>query len=124
MKNCNYILKGLLLLTIYCFGLCTSALTVHAPSVEIEHQTNKQQDTIVNATKVHFLHTQQSENLLAVVEYKPASDLKLAFKDYSKFTFSTDLQILASFKQYKSYYQTLRIRFRKSDLIFPFHNFW
>ncbi|MFC0605166.1 hypothetical protein [Winogradskyella pulchriflava] len=124
MKNTNHILKVLLLITIYCFGIYASAKTVHYPSVLTVQNTNEQQDYLVNTSKVHFLHTQQAENILTSVEINVSPDFKLSFDDFCKLTFSNELQYSAKYKQYKDHLQTLRIRYRKSDLIFPFHNFW
>lgn len=124
MKDFNHISKVLLLITIYCFGICVSAKTLHVSSGPSFQNTNEQQDNLVSASKVHFLHTQPSESILASVEIAGLPDFKLAFDVFCKPTVSFELQNLARYKQYKSHLQTLRIRYRKSDLIFPFHNFW
>lgn len=123
MKNINHISKVLLLITIYCFGILASAKSVHQ-GIHAVQSTNEQQDFLVNASKVHFLHTQQSENLLTSVELNVSPDFKWSFDDFGKAIFSNELEYSAKYKQYKNHLQTIRIRYRKSDLIFPFHSFW
>ena len=124
MKNFNHISKVLLLITIYCFGICASALTIPPNYVDSFQSDNTQNEFLVNSSKAHFLHIQQAENVLAPTAEIILLDYKLSIKDFYIASITYQLQILATFKQYKNHLKTLRIRYRKADLIFPFHNFW
>ena len=124
MKNFNHISKVLLLITIYCFGICASATSIPKGQVEVLLDDTTQNEFVVNASKIHFLHIQQAENVLAPTAEITFLDYKLSFSDFCKASYTYQLQFLATYKQYKNHLKTLRIRYRKSDLIFPFHNFW
>lgn len=124
MKDFNHISKVILLITIYCFGICASAASISAGHVEVLQGDTSQNEFVVNTSKVHFLHIQQAETVLASTTDITFPDYKLSFKDYCNSSLTDQLQFLASYKQYKNHLKTLRIRYKKSDLIFPFHNFW
>lgn len=124
MNNFNHILKIVLLITIYCFGVSVSAINLKNSNFNTVQNTSEQQDYLVKNTKIHFLHTIQSENILPSGELNISPEFKLSFDDFIKHTVSQELQYLSQFRQYNNHLQTIRVRFRKSDLIFPFHNFW
>lgn len=124
MKKRGQILKVLLLTSIYCFGIFLSANNSTYFSTQNVDQNNEQLAYSATTSKILYVHTQQIENSLSdILEYSLPS-FKLSNNDFLAISASNTLEFNATFKQYKNYLQNTLIRHRKSDLIFPFHNFW
>ena len=124
MRNTPQILRVLLLISIYCFGICVSAQTLPKSNTQAFVQNNGQEDYLTTSSVTHFLHTQQSEVSVSVISEYAEPNYKLPFQGFAVISFSNELLFNATFKQYENHFNTLLIRQRKSDLIFPFHNFW
>lgn len=124
MKSTNNIFRVLLLVTIYCFGIYSSANTLPFSS-EIEISENGNQKTYFSeSSKVLSPHAQQSEISISDAAKISAPNNKLPFTSFNSQIISSELGFVARFRQYQLYANTLLIRHRKSDLIFPFHSFW
>lgn len=124
MKQKHLILKVLLLISIYCSGMYLSANT---PSYFSTHNVakNKEKATYLEtASKVFYTHTQQTENLISELTEFSLPSFQLSSDDFLAISFSDKLEFNSKFKQYQNYLENTLIRHRKSDLIFPFHNFW
>lgn len=124
MKQLPKILKVVLLLTIYCFGLLVSLDSVAYSGSQTIEQNNKEQDYFSNVSKVIYVHTQQSESLLSEFTEYLTINFDFFYKGFWVTLFPSELLFKTKFKQYQNYFQNLLINNRKSDLIFPFHNFW
>jgi hypothetical protein len=124
MKNWNQIIKVLLLVSIYCFGVCISTKALPYSSAHPIEQNNKQHKYVTSASKILFFHTEQSEDSLSSLSEYSLQNFKLSYTDFWVTSLSIEILCKATFKQYKNHLKTILIRYRKSDLIFPFHNFW
>lgn len=124
MKKRGQILKVLLLTSVYCFGIFLSANNSTYFSAENISKNNEQLAYSATTSKALFVHTQQFENSLSEVTEFSSPNFKLFNDDFAAISASNTLEFNATFKQYKNYLQNTLIRHRKSDLIFPFHNFW
>ncbi|SIR25228.1 hypothetical protein [Maribacter ulvicola] len=114
----------LLLVTIYCFGLFSTANTVPFSNNTILGESSDQKTFFAESTKLLSPHAQQSEISVADVAEVTAPNYKLPFTSFSNATNTTEVVFSSRYKQYVFYAKNLLIRHRKSDLIFPFHNFW
>ncbi|MCI2228159.1 hypothetical protein MC378_03190 [Polaribacter sp. MSW13] len=124
MEKKNQLIKVLLLISIYCFGVFISANSSLGFNTHRIGQENEQKVFLSTASKVLFTHGHEFENLLSDLTEYTTTNLKLSFNDFWTISYSNQLLFNAKFKQYKNHLKTLLIRQRKSDLIFPFHNFW
>ena len=124
MKQKHQILKVLLLISIYCFGLFLSAHTTTYFNSQKAKQDTEQLTYLVTASKVFQTHIQQSENLFSEITEFSLPNLQLSSDDFLAITYANRLEFNSKFKQYKNYLNNTLIRHRKSDLLFPFHNFW
>lgn len=124
MKKGNQLIKTLVLISIYCFGIFASAKTLPNFSFQKKEENKLQKEFSYASAKTIYTHIQQLENSVSYSTEFTASKLKVSFKDYFVVLNSTNLLTNAKFKQYNNYLNTQKIRQRKSNLIFPFHNFW
>ncbi|MGJ8744773.1 hypothetical protein [Polaribacter sp.] len=124
MKNSNKILSVFLLITIYCFGIYIPANTSLSFGTKTSELEDSQKEYLTTNSTVAFSHTLQLENLFSEISEYSYSSFQLSFEGFLAIFYSNELLLNAKFKQYKSHFKTLLIRHRKSDLIFPFHNFW
>ena len=124
MKQKHQILKVVLLISIYCFGLFLSANTSSYFSKDNTPLNKEEATYFTSATKVFYAHTQQSENSISELVDFSLPSFELSSSDFLAITYSNKLEFNSKFKQYKNYLNNTLIRHRKSDLIFPFHNFW
>ena len=124
MRNWNNILKVLLLVAVYCFGIYVPTNTLPSSNTQTIEQSNNKKERLTTSTKVLYAHTQQFENLFSDLANYSFPNFKLPYFSFWAVICSNDLLFNAKFKQYKDLLKTILIRHRKSDLIFPFHNFW
>lgn len=124
MKNWHKIFSVVLLVSIYCFGVYAPAETAVHSSEQTYTQNKEQKASFKSASKILYPHTQQLENSISDITECPFSILKLPTTAFWTIAYPVEIRLSAKFKQYKNYLNTLLIRQRKSDLIFPFHNFW
>jgi hypothetical protein len=124
MKKKHQIFKVILLIAIYCSGMYLSANTL--PYLGTHNvSTNTEKATFsTTASKVFYTHTQQSDNSISELVEFSLLNSELSSDDIIAITYSNKLEFNSKFKQYKIYLNNTLIRHRKSDLIFPFHNFW
>jgi len=124
MKSPNQILRVLLLVTIYCFGIYSSAKSLPSSNEVAIGQNNEQKDYFTASSKVLSPHSQQTEVSISDVTENATPEFKLPFQGSWDNVKPNEVLFYSRFKQYRIYFNTLLIRHRKSDLIFPFHNFW
>lgn len=124
MRSHNPLFKIIFLLTIYCFGVFVSAKSIDVSLTDSIVQPKDQKETISGVSPALFLHTQQSENILTSFSDYSFSGYKLPIEHFWTLSFSSELFFNAQFKQYKNNFKLILIRYRKADLIYPFHSFW
>ncbi|WP_405396537.1 hypothetical protein [Maribacter sp. Asnod2-G09] len=124
MKSTNNIFKVLLLVTIYCFGIYSSANTLPFSNEIVLSDNGDERTYFSESSKLLSPHAQQSEISVSDVAEVSSPNYKLPFTSFNSQINYSELGFVARFKQYQLYANTLLIRHRKSDLIFPFHSFW
>ena len=124
MKKKHQIFKVLLLIAIYCSGIYLTANTSPFLSLQSSTQNKEKATFLTTASNVFHTHTQQSENSISDLTEFSLPNFELSSDDFHAISYSNKLQFNSKFKQYKNYLNNTLIRHRKSDLIFPFHNFW
>ncbi|TDS15472.1 hypothetical protein DFQ03_2113 [Maribacter caenipelagi] len=124
MKSTNNIFRVLLLVTIYCFGIYSSANSLPFSNEVVLHQDNDSKTYFSASSKTLSPHAQQSEISVSDVAEISSQNYKLLFTSFNSQINYSELGFVARFKQYQLYANTLLIRHKKSDLIFPFHSFW
>ncbi|WP_405296254.1 hypothetical protein [Algibacter sp. Ld11] len=126
MKNWNSILGVFLLVSVYCFGVYTPSQTLPYSSLHNLEQSNSSthKENLEANSKLLQPHTQQFENLVSDLAEVSFPELQLSYNSFYAVIFSNHILFNAKFKQYQNYLKNILIRQRKSDLIFPFHNFW
>ncbi|MGE5449723.1 MAG: hypothetical protein ACM3PR_15295 [Bacteroidales bacterium] len=119
------ILSNLTVFILYCFTLSIyggTAVTSASHFSKATAQENFASAILSNDAN----HAEQAENSINVCKNIPRTSLKNSFNQYS---FSSIAGIgainnLYAFSFYIFYSKNLCIRFSKTDIIFPFHNFW
>ena len=124
MKSTNHIFRVLLLVSIYCFGVYSSANILPFSNEITVDQKSEQKAYFTASTKLLSPHSQQSEASISDVTEYATPNFKLPFTSVSIRLKSNEVLFSSRFKQYENYANILLVRHRKSDLIFPFHNFW
>ena len=71
-----------------------------------------------------FCRTVQSESLITLYNNIPRPTLKNYINQFTSCTITSEQLLFNSFSQYGFYSKNLIIPFKKTDIIFPFHNFW
>ncbi len=108
----------------YCFGVYNSANTLPFSNEITVDQNSEQKAYFTESTKLLSPHSQQSKVSISDVTEYATPNFKLPFTSALIRIKSYEVLFNSRFKQYANYANTLLIRHRKSDLIFPFHNFW
>ncbi|WP_158840659.1 hypothetical protein [Polaribacter sp. L3A8] len=124
MKKKQQIFKVILLIAIYCSGMYLSANTLPYFGTHNVFTNTEKATFSTTASKVFYTHTQQSENSISELVEFSLPNFKLSSDDFIAISYANKLDFNSKFKQYKNYLDNTLIRHRKSDLIFPFHNFW
>ena len=124
MKSVKHIIQVFLLIIIYCFGIYNSANIIPFSNDNKLEQNHGNKEYLIASAKILSPHSQQSEVSISGVTEYPTPDFKLSFSVLPIISKSSELLLNSIFKQYRCYFKNLLIRNRKSDLIFPFHNFW
>ncbi|WP_117884089.1 hypothetical protein [Aureibaculum luteum] len=124
MKRWNQILSVVLLISVYCFGIYVPAKTSLSSDTPVIEQKSEQKEFSTTLSNVLYPHTQQFENLFSEFTEFTLPIFKLGSEGFWAVFRSNEILLNAKFKQYKSHLKTQLIRSRKTDLIFPFHNFW
>lgn len=124
MQSFNNIVKVLLLVTIYCFGLVNSADALTNFNQTPLSENSAQKSYFTASTKLLSPHAQQTEVSVSDVAEVVSPNYKLPFTGFTASLNSIDFASISRYRQYILYAKTLLIKFKKTDLIFPFHNFW
>jgi len=123
MKSNLRIAGATLLTVLYCFAMGSAyAMVNHS---ETSHQPRSQQELILTDF-AHKLICPASTTESSVGNHSPASapNLKTQWTGFWAILLLTEQRFEASFRQYLFLKERFRIWHTKSDLLFPFHNFW
>jgi len=124
MKGPNHTFRVFLLVSIYCFGLLSAANTIPFSKEFTVEQNNGHTEYLEASSKVLSPHAQQTEVAIADLAEYASPNYKLPFAGFVIYLTANEVLYNSNYKQYERYANTLLIRHRKSNLIFPFHSFW
>ena len=124
MNPLHKIIRITLLLTIYVAGFYVS-ITKLAGFREYNIAHKKElRDNITTTSQAFYFFTRQSKSTVSILTENVPLNLKVPFDTFKAIRSGKETLLNSIFKQYLGYFNTLWIRHRKSDLIFPFHTFW
>jgi hypothetical protein len=86
--------------------------------------TSEQQEYYTSITQNITCHTPPSENYVQSYKNFPTQTLKINFKDFFALTILFDHLFETKFSPSSEFLRTFHIQQHKSEIIFPFHNFW
>lgn len=117
------ILSVVFLTAIYCFaiGVVTQSLA-HANFKD--KSASSQEKIISEISSKLFYHTSQTESSLNSFNIFSFKNFKNPFIVFSPLVINTEELFCSEFSQYFSFSRNILIKYRKSDMIFPFHYFW
>jgi hypothetical protein len=108
---------------LYC--LITSLYSVNAMNYYTDyskHSNLQYYSSIVSSNL--FCHTEQTEGASNIYNNISRTSLKNSFNQFSACSFAP-IQLLNNlYSPYIYFSENLTVRFMKTDIIFPFHNFW
>ncbi|MDD2563222.1 MAG: hypothetical protein PHU27_03275 [Salinivirgaceae bacterium] len=123
MKNNIRNWSVVLLIAIYCFAIGIVANST-IPYAIRDTQTTEQAKFFATVSTDLFYHTPQSENSYSNLIDFPAPTFKNPLNSYWVLNKTTEQYLAIAFSQYTFISRNFPIRYRKTNIIFPFHCFW
>lgn len=123
MKNKIKNTSIVLLIAIYCFAL--GIATESAIHYDFQNQPRAEQENFFSTISTNlFCHTSQSENSIKNFNDFPSPRFTDSYNSLWAVNKTTEHFLEIVFLQYNFFSKNLLIRFRKNNIIFPFHCFW
>lgn len=108
---------------LYCFAMMIACN--HAFNSSLNNFPGKDQHSYLSAVFPNLVgQATQQESFVNPVKSQPVSPLKETVSEITAIVKYTGQQFVNSFTQYSSFSGNFFIRYRKADIIFPFHYFW
>ena len=124
MKSLQHILGTALIALLYSFVISISYAGHSANAIDsADHFPSDQSAYVTVASQTLFGYTPQSEITIGSQDV-PVSTFKNSFSGFATSIKSSEPFVSSQFHQYLSFYRNCLIRYRKSDVIFPFHYHW
>jgi hypothetical protein len=120
------ILSVVLLTAIYCYAIGIATATSTQANPQYYSTTSEKEYCLDFSTKL-FYHTSQYESSVDNCNNQPTLNIKNPFGFFNTLwahAKTTEQLFESVITQYINIAKNLLIRYRKSDLIFPFHYFW
>jgi hypothetical protein len=120
------ILSVVLLTAIYCYAIGIATATSTQANPQYYSTTSEKEYCLDFSTKL-FYHTSQYESSVDNCNNQPTLNIKNPFGFFNALwahAKTTEQLFESVITQYINIAKNLLIRYRKSDLIFPFHYFW
>jgi hypothetical protein len=123
MKGSVRIMGVVFLTAIYCYamGVVTESYThpgnPHQPA-------SPEKKLIAEFSSKQLCHTAQTENDASDTNHLSAPGYKNPLAGFGALAKAKELLLEASFSRYSSFAMNILIKYRKSDIVFPFHYFW
>lgn len=108
---------------LYCFFISSYNQAVVTSDSSFSNTAGHENFTAVSLSN-HAHDAEQTESLINVCKNIPRTTFKNPFNQFSFLSLATIGAIYNSYIFYIFYSDNLFIRFSKTDIIFPFHNFW
>ena len=113
----------LLLIAIYCFAIGNITKSISHYNIQ-NTQATEQQEYFATVSTNLFCHTSQSETSLSSFNDFPSPSFKNSFNSLWAINKTAEQSFERAFSQYTFIYRNFLIRYRKANIIFPFHCFW
>ncbi|MCK3683444.1 hypothetical protein [Maribellus sp. YY47] len=114
---------AVLLVAVYSFGIGygsgPNAAGTYLPADNLESEVYSSDAS--NQLSYHFT---ESEKLVSDSRTSSPVTFKTSFAQFLAFVQNSGLILANGFTQYRRISENLLIRYRKADIIFPFHYFW
>ncbi len=125
MKKVDSILEASLMTMIYCLALLSVVSHHFSAGSTSSDYSSEVHPSYVSADAIDlFFHAAQVEISSSVVNSNVIPNFKNQFQGFSAILLHQEIIFGSAFHQYHSTFTNLLIRFRKANLIFPFHDFW
>lgn len=113
----------LLLIAIYCFAIDVGSKSIALYDIQ-KTQTTEQEESISTVSANLLCHTSQTENSFTSLKDFPTPSLKKSVKSLWASTETAEQFFELAFSQYAFFSTNLLVRYRKTNIIYPFHCFW
>lgn len=124
MKNSIRILSATFLTAVYCFAVIHVTYSLENFDAG-NHQATEQEQYHATISKGLYCHTPQSESSGSSFSNPSASSFNKLFDEIWSFVSKFREQLFeAKLTQYCNFFINFLIKYRKTDIIFPFHYFW
>ena len=123
MKNGIKKLSMMFLTAVYCFAIGAVATSFVASNFQ-NHSRSSQKTYISDFSATLFCHTAESEISLTDFNNLPVPNFKNPFVGIWSVVKTREGFLEMVFTQYTSIFRNVLVKYRKSDIIFPFHYFW
>lgn len=119
-------ITGIVLITLlYCFATCSIVNASIAHDILDQNIDGGEKRNYFSSDYTpSFYYSPKNEVSLNAFQYSLNLNLKNQFSGFSFFIKSKEIKIKTEFIQYVYEIQNALIRYRKTDIVFPFHNFW
>lgn len=123
MENSLKLLGAILLVAVYSFGISSGSgsytASAYLPADDV--QSEVYWSDVSNKLSFHF---SESEKLVSDIRTGSPLTFKTSFAQFLAFVQTSGQLLESGFTQYRRTSENLLIRYRKADIIFPFHYFW
>jgi len=125
MKNRLRFLGITSLIAGYCIAVISVSYSPKSFALDNPNsQTTEQKQYLAGLSKSLFHHTSESEGSVNSFINLPVPNVDNLIEKLWLISLSREQFFEATFTQYCHFFINFLIRYRKSDLIFPFHYFW
>lgn len=122
MKKQIRIVGAVVLVALYCIAMGVTNEAFVSSSFE-KDMVPSQKKSSPNFSSSLYYPNSQAENIVENYTNLPAPSFKNTFNGFWAIVKTTDELFYAEFYQYQHFFRNFLIRYRKADLIFPFHSF-
>lgn len=123
IKKRNQIRTVLFFLVIYFVGIGFSTHTSNITFALVD-VSKPQEKNFIDASPPLCFHVISSKNTSTRVQEFLSSSTYQDEQVFVALILALGLCLYAFFKQYKNFLNNILVRYKKSDLIYPFHTFW
>ena len=113
----------MLLIAVYSFGISLGSgsyvAATYLPAGDVQSEVYWSDVS----TKLSF-HFSESEKLVSEIRTGSPLTFKTSFTQFLAFVQTSGQLLKSGYTQYRRTSENLLIRYRKADIIFPFHYFW
>ncbi len=122
MKKLLKITGFLTILALYCLSISFYSGNAVNYTDYSKNSDSEYRSSIVSSNL--FCHTEQSESSVSLHNNISRTSLKNSFNQFSAFSLAAIHLLRNSYSTYFFYSENIVVRFKKTDIIFPFHYFW